>query len=204
MFVSGNPVLISTNMQFQKAEQFITKLLKSELSGSLFYHNYEHTVNVLNAAIEIANDEKVNSKDVLLLKTAALFHDCGFIKTYHGHEEEGCRVAREYLPSFDYTNDEIETICILIMATRTPQNPKTLLEKILCDADLFYLGTEAFEETGQKLFKEWHVRGKIQSEDEWDELQIKFLESHRYFTPSAITKLGRKKAEHLQKLKERV
>ncbi len=191
-------------MQFQKAEQFITKLLKSELPGSLFYHDYNHSIGVLNAAVEIANEEKVSSKDLILLKTAALFHDSGFTKMYQGHEEEGCRIAREHLPSFDYTHDEIEAVCTLIMATRTPQNPKTLLEKILCDADLFYLGTDAFEETGQKLFKEWHVRGKIQSEDEWDELQIKFLESHHYFTQSAITKLGRKKAEHLQKLKERV
>src|SRR5436853_550709 len=114
-------------MQFQKAEQYITKRLQSELPTSLFYHNYDHTLAVLNAVIEIANEEHVAGEDQMLLKTAALFHDIGFVKVYHGHEEEGCVIAREQLPSYDYTNDQIEKICSLIMATRTPQNPQTHL-----------------------------------------------------------------------------
>src|SRR6185295_1199845 len=98
-------------MQFHKAEQFITKLLQSELPDSLFYHSYEHTIEVLNAVEEIANEEHVTAEEILLLKTAALFHDSGFVKVYHGHEEEGCRIAREQLPSYDYTDDQIEKIC---------------------------------------------------------------------------------------------
>jgi predicted metal-dependent HD superfamily phosphohydrolase len=191
-------------MQFRKAEQFITEFLKAELPYSLFYHNYQHTIDVLNAVIELAIDENVSEDQLQLLKTAALFHDSGFVKVYHGHEEEGCRFAQQQLPKFDYSQDEIDIICSLIMATKTPQNPQTHLEKILCDADLFYLGTDAFEETGQRLLKEWQERGKINLSEDWDDVQIKFLEAHHYFTESAIAKCNPKKAEHLQKLKERV
>ncbi|MEP7171186.1 MAG: HD domain-containing protein [Bacteroidota bacterium] len=191
-------------MEFYKAEQFISELLQSKLPDSLFYHNYNHTVEVLKAVVEIANDEHVNGEDLILLKTAALFHDCGFINVYHGHEEEGCIIAREQLPLFDYTEAQVAKVCTLIMATKTPQNPQTHLEKIICDADLYYLGTDSFNETGQKLFREWKERGKINSESEWNQMQINFLESHHYLTDSAIANREKKKAENLQKLKERV
>jgi uncharacterized protein len=189
-------------MHYHKAEKYIAELLQS-LPEKLFYHNYNHTLEVLNAVIEIAQGENVNDQDLNLLKTAALFHDSGFTVVYHGHEEEGCRIAREQLPLFRYLNEEIEIICSLIMATKTPQNPQTQLEKILCDADLFYLGTDQFKETGQKLFREWKQYGKITSEEEWDKMQIKFLESHRYLTRFAIENCEKKKEEHLKKLKEK-
>ena len=191
-------------MQFHKAEKFIAGLLQSGLPDTLFYHNYDHTIDVLNAVTEIAHDERVNDEDLMLLKTAALFHDSGFVTVYQDHEEEGCRIAREQLPLYDYSSEQIEKICSLIMATKTPQNPQTHLERIMCDADLYYLGTDAFKANGEKLFKEWKERGKIHSEKEWDQLQIKFLESHRYLTQSAIAKREKKKAEHLQKLKDSV
>lgn len=188
-------------MQYKSAEKFITELLQSKLSPLLFYHDYFHTMDVLKACIAIANEEHITDENELtLLKTAALFHDCGFVNAYHQHEEEGCRIAREQLPSFGYTNEQIEKICMLIMATKTPQDPKTLLEKILCDADLSYLGTNEFERQGKKLYKEWKERGKLQTEKEWNELQIKFLQSHHYWTASAVLRLKKKKEEHLKKL----
>ena len=191
-------------MHYHKTERYIAEFLQSHLPENLFYHNYNHTLDVLNAVIEIAKGENVNGHELNLLKTAALFHDCGFTVTYHGHEEEGCKIAREKLPLFDYSNEQIELVCSLIMATKTPQNPQTHLEKILCDADLFYLGTDSFKETGQKLFREWKEQGKISSEKEWDKMQIEFLESHHYLTRYAIENREKKKAEHLKKLKEKV
>ena len=139
---------------------------------------------------------------MVILKTAALFHDCGFVNVYHEHEEEGCRIALERLPAFDYTAEQVEKICELIMATKMPQQPKTTLEKILCDADLSYLGRDDYESTAQKLFEEWNQRGKISSVNEWNKVQIKFLESHHYWTSAGIAKGENKKKEHLKKLRE--
>ncbi|MFI5219847.1 MAG: HD domain-containing protein [Bacteroidia bacterium] len=189
-------------MQFTKAEEFIREFLQTKLSPLLFYHDYFHTMEVVKATVEIAKDENItDEEDLTILKTAALFHDCGFVNVYHNHEEEGCRIAREKLSLFEYTDDQIEKICDLIMATKTPQAPKTHLQKIICDADLYYLGTDAFEEHGNKLFKEWKAKGKVHSEKDWDELQINFLDSHRYWTDSAIAKREKKKEENLRKLK---
>lgn len=191
------------NMQYEKASNFILDILKTRLSPLLFYHSYEHTLSVLKAAIEISIDENIQSKeDLILLKTAAVYHDCGFLNTYENDsEEESCKIAKEFLPAFDYNSFQIESVCKMIMKTKMPQNPETLLEKILCDADLNYLGQDDFIITGNKLLQELNANGKNISEKEWNKLQIDFLESHHYWTQTLISKRANKKAEHLQRLK---
>lgn len=189
-------------MQLEQATEFITELLQNRLSDLMYYHDYHHTNNVLNAATELAAEENVvDEHELLLLKTAALFHDAGYLYTNENHEEESCRIVREHLPDFGYSVNDIEMICGLIMKTKMPQSPETLLEKILCDADLDYLGSDDFEINGQKLFKEWTAMGKLSNKEEWDKAQIKFLESHSYWTKSAGEKRDQKKLEHLRKLK---
>lgn len=188
-------------MDFNRAFEFVSGYLKNGLDSTLYYHNYDHTMYVIESAMKIAAAEGItDNKELMLLKTAALFHDCGFVNTYNGHEEDGCKIAREYLPKCGYTKTDIETICNIIMSTITPQKPVTLLEKILCDADLFYLGTDSFETTGRKLYQEWKVRDKINSEEEWNNLQIDFLKSHHYHTASAAAACDPGKAAHLSEL----
>ena len=41
------------------------------------------------------------------------------------------------------------------MATEIPQNPKTHLEMIMCDADLDYLGRYDFETISNNLYTEF-------------------------------------------------
>jgi HD superfamily phosphodiesterase len=192
-------------MDFQKAEHFIFNLLKTKLPAGLYYHSAEHTLDVLNAAATLAHEEGITSSDdITLLKTAALFHDCGFIHVYKNHEEEGCRIAREVLPPFDYTQNQIDQICSLILKTKYGSIPETLAEKILCDADLDYLGRDDYDAISRNLYLELTGLDKIKTTEEWNRLQISFLQSHRYYTHSAQVKRERKKADVLKRLKEMV
>ena len=192
-------------MEIEKAEKFILDLLSTSLSPTLFYHGLHHTLDVTQAALIIADDEGVKDETALkLLKTAALFHDSGFLYTYKNHEEEGCRIARSKLPLFAYSGEEIEQICGMIMATEIPQSPQNQLEAILCDADLDYLGRNDFEPISQSLFKELHTREIIENEKNWNDIQVKFLESHQYHTKSARKKRDMPKQERLKKLRELV
>ncbi len=130
----------------------------------------------------MAKSENVFGEDLVLLKTAALFHDAGFLETYSEHEAISCKMARAWLPQFDYSKEEIEKICELILVTKMPQMPKNKLEEILCDADLYYLGTDQFFVTADKLYKELHEAGFVKDQEEWRESEIKFLKSQHYFT----------------------
>ncbi|WP_353777874.1 HD domain-containing protein [Winogradskyella sp. 3972H.M.0a.05] len=160
----------------------ITKLLDTKLPDYLTYHDTAHTLYVLDKSIHIAKKEGVGTSDLELLKVAALFHDIGFTVTHKEHEEEGCKIAKTELKKYGYSNSEIETICGMIMATKIPQRPKTLLEQILADADLEYLATSGFSRKAKDLYKERLHFNPDLSLDEWNEVQIEFMKNHRYHT----------------------
>ncbi|MDH4091893.1 MAG: tetratricopeptide repeat protein [Cyclobacteriaceae bacterium] len=185
---------------FEGAESFIIRKQEKELPKILYYHNIEHIVDVLDASLKIAEIEKVPKEDIPLLRIAALYHDSGFITATKDHESHGCTMARETLPSFGLDNAQIEIICGMIMATKIPQTPQTLLEKVICDADLDYLGREDFYDVGSRLFEEMKENGFVESEREWNLIQKTFLESHRYHTPYAKKHREKKKQEHLQEI----
>ena len=188
---------------FTSIKEPILSRLKNELDPRLGYHNIMHTLDVLEQAEVLAKQEKVTDKhDLLLLKTAAVFHDSGFLFVYKGHEEKGCEIASESLRNV-FSEEDIKKVCGMIMATKIPQSPKTLLEQIICDADLDYLGRNDFEPISQTLHKEFIIFKIIPEDIIWDHVQIKFFESHHYFTGTSISKRNEKKLKHLNILKER-
>lgn len=176
--------------------------LENGLDRTLFYHGIHHTIDVVNAAAEIAALEGITDEESLaLLRTAAFYHDSGFMNIYQGHEEAGCVLAREVLPGFGYTEAQIATICGMIMATKIPQSPKNTLERIICDADLDYLGRDDFEGIAATLFEELKVRDMVEDIPAWDAVQVRFLEAHSYWTASERTRRDAAKQRHLQHLK---
>jgi len=188
-------------MKYDQVYTFLIQKLERELPPYLTYHSHVHTKDVIRVADFISQSEKLTLHDMQLLKTAALFHDAGFLEAYHNHEEASCTIARRLLPQFDYTTEEIDEICKLIMITRLPQKPTNTLEKILCDADMFYIGTDAYFDTAEKLHKEFKVMGIVKSSEEWHTMQIEFLESQGFFTQAAMEAYNSKKAENLNLLK---
>ena len=188
---------------FTSIKQPILSRLENELDPRLGYHNITHTLDVLEQAEVLAKQENVTDKhDLLLLKTAAVFHDSGFLFVYKGHEEKGCEIASDSLRNV-FSEEDIKKVRGMIMATKIPQSPKTLLEQIICDADLDYLGRDDFEPISQTLYKEFIIFKIIPEDIIWDHVQIKFFESHHYFTGTSISKRNEKKLKHLNILKER-
>ncbi len=99
---------------FSTAEKFIFQKLENELPSNLTYHGLHHTLDVLRSALKIAVSENLSPKDTRLLRIAVLYHDAGFIHVYKNHEERGCKMAKKYLPGFDFSDEEIDIICRMI------------------------------------------------------------------------------------------
>ena len=177
--------------------------LQKELPVHLTYHNAAHTKGVISAAAYLLQREGVPEEDKWLLLTAALFHDAGFLHAYDNHEEESCVIARQTLPGFGYTQQSIDSICRLIQVTKMPQMPLNHYEKIICDADLFYLGTVAFSVTAAQLYTEWKAAGHVHSEEEWMAKQMQFLRKHRYFTRTAQAEMEPKKRGNLHSIEKK-
>lgn len=193
-----------SNINYAKAEKFILDKLKKELSSKLHYHSFDHSRDVTQQVERIAIAEGITDEDLFLLKTAASYHDAGFVYQYEKNEPIGVQMAKEILPNFGYTDKDIERITALIFATQIPHQPKNKLEEIICDADLDYLGRDDFHEIADKLRLELKEHGKINSDRKWDEIQINFLSQHRYFTKTAIETRLAKKMKHIEEIKERL
>ncbi|MET3979604.1 uncharacterized membrane-anchored protein YitT (DUF2179 family) [Mucilaginibacter sp. UYP25] len=183
--------------------KYILDKLRDELPVQIYYHNIDHTLDVYYSAATIAEYENINETDTKLLLVAALYHDCGYLKSVKDHELASCDVARDALPRFGYSADDIAQICTIIMATQLPQQPATLLEQIICDADLDYLGRKDFIPIGNKLFKEMQALGSGADINEWDKTQITFLQSHHYFTATSLKNRSPKKQENLRDLQNK-
>jgi len=192
-------------MDYRAAKHYILSRLRTELPEQLLYHGLSHTLDVLRAAKSLCESEGVRGHSVTLVKTAALFHDAGFVHNKHaGHEYEGCRMVRAVLPGFGYSNDDIEIICGMILSTKIPQSPTNLLEEIICDADLDYLGRDDFYAIGTSLFQELTAYGLLHGEQAWNRLQVSFLSAHRFHTRTNKTLREPVKQHYLEELKNLV
>ena len=172
-------------IQFMDLQELILDKLEKELPKSLYYHNVKHTVDVVTQTELIGLGEGVSDEELLILKTAGLFHDAGHTIGYDNHEYNSTLIAMEVLPDYYYTQPQIELICKLIMATKLPPKPKDKLEEIICDADLDYLGRSDMIPVSNALFMELKEQNKIGDMNEWNKLQIKFISKHQYFTYTA-------------------
>lgn len=198
----GIPKLFTYPMDHEGAIDYIINRMRTELPENLGYHALLHTLDVIKSAQYIAEAENVEGEDMCLLLTAAAYHDCGFIYKYHGHEEAGKKIATTTLPGFDYTPQQLQLILNMIEATRVPQQAHTHLERVLCDADLDYLGRDSYDVISQKLLDELLMSGKEISKKEWLNIQIKFLEDHHFWTDYSKKHRAPQKADVLARLKK--
>ena len=189
----------------EQAESFVRSKDNGKHAGERPFHNLGHTERVVMNASAMARHYKLEDKDFFTVIAAAWFHDCGY---YSGgaaaHEQRGADVAAGFLRDLKVEEDTITAIAHCILATRMPQTPENLMEEILCDADLYHLGTDDFADLNKLLRKEREETLNIKiDKNEWRLKNIAFLESHRFHTDYCRDLLESKKQENLEKLKKK-
>ncbi|MDB5231425.1 MAG: phosphohydrolase [Chitinophagaceae bacterium] len=185
-----------------EAGNYVSSYTKAHADANLLYHNIRHTENVVAAAIQISNHYQLSDEDFFIVVTAAWFHDLGYYtgKTT-GHEQAGADLAEKYLIKKGTAETVVEKVKGCIMATVMPQTPGSLLEKIVCDADLFHLGGSDFFERSKLLRKETElIHGKHIGKDEWRASSIVLLQSHQYQTDYCRMLLNDTKMQNLEEL----
>ncbi|MFH1174859.1 MAG: HD domain-containing protein [archaeon] len=189
-------------MNETKAIQYALHAL-SGLNPSLEHHDLEHTKSFVLPCVELlCKKEGVSSEETALLRTAAAFHDLGYLEEYHNNEYVAIRIAKEQLPKFEYTTEEIATVERLIRITNLRTNPSKLDECILRDADISHLGSKRFFERSDKYRKELAARGKRYSDKEWLQFQIQFMNQQQYYTTTAKKLLDPIRKQNIEKMQE--
>lgn len=182
---------------------FCTVLLDKGNCRELPFHNLEHTKEVVANVKLLGKELKVSKKELFLLEVAAWFHDTGFSNCYKDHEDSSQQIAREFLSKQEMSEEDINIVYQCIEATKMPQDPKSELAKILCDADLFHIATPDFFYKKLLLRREWEIFCDIVSTDlEWHKLNLAFLKNHVFCTTYGQEVLEPKKQENLKKVRE--
>ena len=189
-------------MNLHGARDYILTKLKNELVPFYYYHNVAHTEDVHKAVVRLADKEQISQNELVLLETAAYYHDSGILIKYTGHEEESVKIAKEVLPNFGYSDDDIDIISGMIFSTYINGQVDTLSKKILCDADLDYLGRPDYFIIAQRLRLEWNILGEPISLKDWYFSQVKYFENHKYHTESAFNLRNKGKEENLRQIKD--
>lgn len=189
-------------VQFMDIQEYVLDMLEQQLPKNLYYHNVKHTIDVTTEAELMGWAEGLPESDILLLKIAALFHDSGHIVQYKGHELKSCEFVEEILPRYNYSREKIDTIKRIIMATQLPHTPTDTLEAIIQDSDLDYLGRRDFIPVSNMLYKELKERDMIGTIDQWNEMQIKFIANHQYYTSTALSLREVNKQLQIERIKE--
>lgn len=186
---------------YQKLEAEIFKKLRDNLDPHFRYHTIDHTREVVEMVDQYADEENISQHEKTLLKTAGLFHDLGFLESYHEHEKKSVQFAVNILPDYGYSDLEIEKISALILSTEYDKKPHNKLEEILRDADTDNLGREDYFEISEKLYKELLYYTEI-SRKQWQKRQLDFITNHQYYCKSAIRKREKGKQLNILRLKE--
>ena len=189
-------------MNIKNLADFIIEKMKRELPSTIVYHNVIHTLDVHDAVIRLGALEGLSEEEIYLLRAAALLHDSGVTVSFENHEQHSAKIAEELLPSYGFNPGEIEIIKSLIMATKIPQHTETLMEKVIVDADLDYLGRADFFVTSHKLRLEWEYAGNKVKLSDWYVIQMNFLRNHQYQTQTAMRLRNSRKLENLREIEE--
>lgn len=192
-------------MDFSEAKDYIVERLIKELPRDLYYHGAHHTFDVVKSVHSLSVAEKLTNADFFLLLTAAYFHDAGYVYRYEHNEAIAVKMARQSLPDFGYSNEDLDKIEGIIMATSHHIEPVTQLEKIMCDADHDYFGRHDYQKIAVSLRKELAVYEAEYSDEIWLSKQIKYLENnHKYYTETALATRQPKKEHRIAVLKEQL
>ena len=189
-----------------KIQEYITDLFRDKVDPSFVFHNLVHTQEVVAACEQMAEHYRLGDQDRFALSAAAWFHDSGYSKgVAMGHENESIRLATEFLKQHHVPEETINKIASYIDATHLPQKPNSLSACILCDADLYHLGTDGFWEKNKLLRKELNSTGdKKISKKEWRKRNLEFIGKHSYFTDFCRERLEPEKQKHLKEIQTKL
>lgn len=193
------------NQLLLQVEAYVRAYFAGHPDDKHVYHNLQHTERVVKAAAEIANHFQLDEKSFFIVLGAAWFHDLGYFLSNENHEAEGEKLARSFFEQAGLAEEVIHSISGCILATKLPQHPNGPLEEIVCDADLFHLGTPEFPDINKLMRRETELlSGESISGKKWRSSTVDFLRSHHYWTEYCRLRLNETKDKNLQRLMARL
>jgi HD superfamily phosphodiesterase len=189
-------------LRLHDLEEFIIDRIDQELTNNYYFHTSKHTKDIYTQAELLGRAENISHEEMLLVRTAALLLDIGFISDYNNHINHSVTFAREILPKFKYSSDQTEAICNLLFATNTENSSPSIQESILIDARYNYFGRVDYTEKIQNLIKEIKAWVPEFNEKEFIVQQINRMKKFTFLTSTAKLLQEVPSKEQIKKLEE--
>ncbi|MFC0264375.1 Pycsar system effector family protein [Fontibacter flavus] len=198
--MENSPLINST-------QKWVSDYFSNQKTGKFTYHNIEHTEEVVKACIFLGKESQISEKDLESLQISAYFHDTGCWENdedLDDHEMKSANIAAIFLIEVNEL-EKIEIVKGLIMATKMPQNPSNLLQKLICDADLHHFANSDFLKSSLNLKKELESLGKFEGSTlQWLQDTLRMMKQHQYFSPAAQKAFGEGKNLNIKVLEENI
>ncbi len=189
----------------EDAKHYVTILLTNELSDKCLFHTIKHTLEVLKNAEIIGKYCNISEGKLNILRFSALFHDVGYVDAYDDHEKFSAKRAKRFLASNEVDKKIIRQIEKAILSTKTPQNPKDKISRILCDADLMNLTFDDYLVQVDLMRIEWEKMEKVKLNSQEFHIQsLEFFRTHQYHSEYGQKILQPKKEMTELKIKSKV
>jgi len=193
------------NSVLDQASDFVKNLFNEKLPEGCTYHNLTHTIEVVDTASLISDHSGLDKKQKEKVLLACWFHDTGVTESYKDHEEASTRICRKFLSSMEYPQSDIDVINTAILATRLNSQPGTIIEQVVCDADLSHTGKKGFTAKSELLRREWaNVFRKNYSDLEWIRNNVEFLSSVKFHTRYAKENFEERREKNLDKMRKKM
>jgi predicted metal-dependent HD superfamily phosphohydrolase len=187
----------------RQSKALAERVFQSRAFEKHVFHNYQHTEEVVNAVNVIGLHSNLTSDELESAIAAAWLHDIGYEQGSKNHEQVSAAKAKDLMERLGIPHKKVVEVTEAILSTHIPQQPKTVVSQVLCDADLFHLSTDQCQEKGALLREEWRVLGsKDMTNDEWFHENLRFMKEHRYHTPYGQSVLELGKQKNIKKLKK--
>jgi predicted metal-dependent HD superfamily phosphohydrolase len=193
------------NSVLERSSEFVKRLFNEKIPEGCTYHNLDHTLEVVETASVISDHSGLDKKQKEKVLLACWFHDTGILESYSNHEEISTRICSNFLKAESYPQKDIDEIKSAILATKIPSNPKSIIEQVVCDADLAHTGKKGFNSKSDLLRKEWeNILGRNFTDSEWNKNNIEFISSVKFYTKYAKENFEERRLKNLEKLKNKV
>jgi predicted metal-dependent HD superfamily phosphohydrolase len=187
----------------KRSRSYAETIFKDRAFEKRSFHNLGHTLDVVKAVDEIGVNTQLSEDELESATIAAWLHDIGYVEGAKDHERKAAEKARELLTEWGMPQKRILEVSEAIMATKVPQQPRSIVSKVLCDADLHHLSQENCQEKAELLREEWANLGdKVLSDPEWFQTNLMFMENHSYHTPYGQTVLQQRKKKNIKRLRK--
>ncbi len=198
-----------------KVELYATRIITTEFSDKLVFHDIEHAHTVVSGVKLIAEAEQLSPEEKEIVVIAAWLNTIGFKELDQWNKVEDSkdlflmcskcseRLGLDYLESITYPPDRMQAVINTIEDASPFQPPETKLGKILADAVTIELASKKGKKRLELRYQELLLTGALTvNKIGFYDALLSYLQNHEYYTDYGQTTLRPKKELLVQKVEK--